>query len=136
MPLPKRSTRCRRAGWSSSFDSTVHQTKSGISFNGNYNYVTISGRTTASGGSNGWWIDFTGATRGPGIEWPNGSNASYNTIEYMDVQGPGNVTYTADGRGIDATPFSSANANKFSHLKIWGWESAVYNAGIDGSIFD
>ncbi|MGZ6249219.1 MAG: hypothetical protein ACXWMC_06365 [Syntrophales bacterium] len=125
------------AGWSSGYDATVHQTGgAGISFSGNYNYIVVSGRTSSSGGSNGWWIDFSGLTYGPGIEWPNGSNASYNTIEYMDLQGPGAVTYTSDGRGIDATPFSSANGNTFSHLKIWGWESGVYNAGIDGSTFE
>ena len=124
------------AGWNTSFDTTVQQVRSGISFNGNYNNITISGRTTSSGGAHGWWINFTGDTSGPGIEWPNGSNASYNTIEYMDVQGPGNITYSSDGRGIDATPFSSATGNTFSHMKIFGWESGVYNVGIDGSTFE
>jgi hypothetical protein len=124
------------AGWSSSYDSTVQQTKAGISFNGSYNYITVSGRATATGTTNGWWINFTGATSGPGIEWPNGSNASYNTIEYVDVQGPGNITYASDGRGIDATPFSSATGNTFRHMKIFGWESGIYNVGINGSTFE
>ncbi|MBI5584176.1 MAG: hypothetical protein HY892_10150 [Deltaproteobacteria bacterium] len=124
------------AGWNGAYDSTVHQTRAKIVFNGNYNYITVSGRTTAAGGAHGWWIDFTGATSGIGIDWPNGSNASYNLIEYVDVQGPGNITYSADGRGIDATPFSSATGNTFSHLKIWGWESAIYNVGLSGSTFE
>lgn len=124
------------AGWNSSFDATVHQYHAGMSFNGNYNYITISGRTTASGGSNGWWIDFQGLTSGPGIEWPNGSNSSYITIEYMDLQGPGNVTYTSDGRGIDDTPFSSATHHTFSHMRIWGWESAVYVVGMNYPLFE
>jgi hypothetical protein len=123
-------------GWSSSFDSTVHQTRAGIYFNGNYNYITISGRKSASGGGNGWWIDFSGASAGPGIEWPNGSNASYNTVEYLDLQGPGNVTYSSDGRGIDLTPFSSATGNTFSHMKIFNWESGVYNVGINSTTFE
>jgi hypothetical protein len=123
-------------GWNSGFESTIHQTRAKILFSGNYNYITVSGRTAGSGGNNGWWIDFTGATSGVGIDWPNGSNASYNIIEYVDVQGPGNITYSSDGRGIDATPFSSATGNTFSHLKIWGWESAIYNVGIESSTFE
>lgn len=124
------------AGWSSGYDATVHQYQKGISFNGNYNYITVSGRTTAAGGTNGWWIDFSGLTRGPGIEWPNGSNSSYITIEYMDLQGPGNVTYSADGRGIDDTPFSSATNHTFSHLKIWNWESGIYACGTNYGLFE
>jgi hypothetical protein len=122
------------AGWSSAYDSTVHQT-GGITF-GSYNYIMISGRTTASGGSNGWWLDFTNRTSGSGIEWPNGSNGSYITIEYMDLQGPGAINYTGDGRGIDDTPFSSASNHTFSHMKIWDWESGAYVAGINNPIFE
>jgi hypothetical protein len=54
----------------------------------------------------------------------------------MDVEGPGQITYSGDGRGIDATPFSGASDNTFSHLKIWDWESGVYNVGINNSIFE
>lgn len=123
-------------GWSSSYNVTIRQTGgNGISM-GNFNYITISGRTTASGGGNGWWIDFTGQTSGPGIEWPNGATASYILIEYMDVQGPGNVTYASDGRGLDLTPFSSATGNTFSHMKIFNWESGIYNVGISASTFE
>ncbi len=129
------------AGWNSNFDSTVHQSRSGVKFNGAYNYIKVSGRTTASGGGYGWWIDFnngrTGATSGIGIDFPNGSNASYNLVEYMELEGPGaKVTYSSDGRGIDATPFSSATGNIFSHLKIHDWESGVYNAGIANSTYE
>jgi hypothetical protein len=122
------------SGWNSSFDSTVHQTRSGITFN-SFNFVTVSGRMTAAGGSNGWWIDFQGATSGTGIEWPNDSTGSNILAEYIDIQGPGHITYSNDGRGIDATPFSSAANNTFSHVAIFGWESGVYNVGIDGTVF-
>ena len=122
------------AGWNASYDSTVRQT-GGVNFGG-YNYITISGRTTASGGSNGWWLDYTSRTSGPGIEWPNGSNGSYITIEYMDLQGPGAINYTGDGRGIDDTPFSSASNHTFSHMKIWDWESGAYIAGMNSPIFE
>jgi hypothetical protein len=112
-----------------------------VRFNGNYNYITVSGRTTTNGGDYGWWVDFnqgrTGRTSGIGIDFPNGSNASYNLVEYMELEGPGaNVTYSSDGRGIDATPFSSATGNTFSHLKIHDWESGVYNAGIANSTYE
>lgn len=124
-------------GWSSSFDDTVHQTNgAGIAFNGDWDYITISGRTTATGGANGWWIDMRGRTQGAGIEIANGASADYNTMEYMDLQGPGAINYTGDGRGIDATPFSSATGNVFSHMRIFDWESAIYHAGINGSTFE
>jgi hypothetical protein len=123
------------SGWNPSFDSTIHQTRSGITFN-SFNFVTVSGRTTAAGGSNGWWIDFQGATSGTGIEWPNDSTGSSILAEYIDIQGPGHITYSNDGRGVDATPFSSAANNTFSHVAIFGWESGVYNVGIDGTVFE
>lgn len=123
------------AGWTSSFDSTVHQTD-GILFNGDWDYITISGRTQASGGSNGWWMDFRGRTAGAGIEIANNASADYNVIEYMDLQGPGNITYSGNGRAIDGTAFSNAEGNVFSHLKIWEWESAIYVAGIHGTVFE
>ncbi|MCI0563572.1 MAG: hypothetical protein MN733_34295 [Nitrososphaera sp.] len=124
-------------GWSASFDASVHQTNgAGIIFNGDWDYITISGRTISAGGNHGWWIDFRGPTAGKGIDIVNGAAADYNTFEYMDLQGPGNINYTGDGRGIDATPFSSATGNVFSHMKIWEWESGVYHAGINGSTFE
>ncbi|MGZ5494060.1 MAG: right-handed parallel beta-helix repeat-containing protein, partial [Thermoanaerobaculia bacterium] len=125
------------AGWSSTFDATVHQVNgAGILFNGDWDYITISGRTTAAGGAHGWWIDLRGRTQGAGIEFANGAGADYNVMEYMDLQGPGYINYTGDGRGIDATPFSSATGNVFSHMNIFDWESAIYHAGINGSTFE
>ena len=124
-------------GWVADFNTTVHQTNgAGVVFSGDWDYITISGRTTAAGGANGWWIDMRGRTQGAGIEFVNGAGADYNTMEYMDLQGPGAINYTGDGRGIDATPFSSATGNVFSHLKIFDWESAIYHAGINGSTFE
>ena len=125
------------AGWTPSFDSTVHQINgAGIAFNGDWDYITISGRTVASGGANGWWIDLQGRTQGSGIEFANGAGADYNIMEYMDLQGPGAINYTGDGRGIDATPFSSATGNVFSHMRIFDWESAIYHVGINASTFE
>jgi hypothetical protein len=123
------------AGWSSSFDTTVHQVKQGFMFNSS-SYVTISGRTTTNGGANGWYIDFLGTTSGPAIEWPNGASSSNVLIEYLHVQGPGEVTYSSDGRGIDDTPFSSASNHTFSHMEIHGWESGAYVAGASNVTFE
>jgi hypothetical protein len=123
-------------GWSSSFDATVQQTGGSGIVMGNYNYITISGRTTAAGGSHGWHINFSGLAGGNGIEWPNGSTGSFIAIEYMDLQGPGSVTYVSDGRGVDDTPFSSATDHTFSHMKIWNWESGVYVVGVTNPTFE
>ncbi len=122
------------AGWSASFDSTVHQQRATISLDGDVDWVVISGRTGAN--TNGWWVDFSGATSGTGIELVNGASADHNTFEYLDLQGPGYVTYTGDGRGIDATPFSTATGNIFRHLTVWNWESAIYLVGADQTVFE
>jgi hypothetical protein len=121
------------AGWNASYDSTVEQRLKGILF-GNYNYITISGRTTASGGDYGWLINFPGVTSGKGIEWPNGSTGSYITVEYTEVRGPDILGFKNDGRGIDDTPYSSATDHTFSHMKIWGWESGIYVAGTNNHV--
>jgi hypothetical protein len=125
------------AGWSSGFASTVQQVNgAGIVFNGDWDYITISGRTAASGGDHGWWIDMRGRSAGAGIEFANGAGADYNTMEYMDLQGPGAINYTGDGRGIDATPFSDAIGNVFRRMRIFDWESAIYHAGMNGTVFE
>jgi hypothetical protein len=111
------------AGWSAAFDATVHLVGSNISFRGDFSYVTISGQVTSASREHGWWIDLSERTAGTGIELANEADASFNLFEYMDVQGPGYVTYTGDGRGVDATPFSSATGNVFSHMAIFDWES-------------
>ena len=125
------------AGWSSDFNATVRQVNAGISILTSVDYNTVSGRTTASGGSHGWFIDFTASTSGTGIYIEGTStDADYNTFEYFDIQGPGDIIYDADGRGVDWTPFSSADHNTVSHAKIWDWESAIYNVGINYSTFE
>jgi hypothetical protein len=129
-------TECTSAdGWNSSFDSTINHYHASIIAN-SYNYITISGATTSSGGTQGWLIDFTGLTSGTGIEWPNGATGSYWSINYIDIQGPGYITYSSDGRGIDATPFSSASHNDFNYCKIHDWESTVYLGGFNYATFD
>jgi hypothetical protein len=125
------------SGWSSSFASTVRQTSgAGIVFNGDWDHIVISGRTSAAGGSHGWWIDMSGRTEGAAIEFVNGASADYNTMEYMDLQGPGSITYSGDGRGIDGTPFSNATGNVFSHMRIFDWETAIIQAGMHGTVFE
>jgi hypothetical protein len=129
-------------GWVSAFDSTVNH----VGANGSVSIVaptgvtaaniTVSGRTTANGGSNGWYINFTGTNGGTGIEFENNSTTSNLVFEYMDNQGPGAVNYPSGGRGVDATPFYSCNNNAFSHMKIWDWESGVYLGGCNGTIFE
>lgn len=127
---------CTQAtGWGTAFDATVHQVRRRITFN-SFNYITVSGRTSATGGTYGWWIDYRGATAGPGVHWPNGSTGSHIVIEYLRVQGPGKITYSADGRGIDDTPFSTATNHTFSHLAIHEWESGVYVAGMSNPTFE
>lgn len=124
------------AGWSSSFDSTVEQYLSSITF-GSYNYITVSGRSSAKPsdfGSYGWLINFPGVTQGKGIEWPNGSTGSYITVEYMEIRGPDILGFTNDGRGVDDTPFSTATNHTFSHVKISGWESGLYVAGTNNHV--
>lgn len=129
------------AGWDAGFDSIIHQVNKGIRIWGDYDYITVSGRAAASGGNHGWWMDYSTATQGSAIEFINGSDADYNLFEYMDIQGPGYITYTSDGRGLDLTPHIpdgpiSATGNIFSHLKIWNWETAVINVGVDNSTFE
>lgn len=123
-------------GWHAGFDSTVHQAGAGIGLLGNWDGITISGRTTAAGGGHGWWIDLRGLTQGTGISFANGATADDNVFEYIDLQGPGAINYTGDGRGIDATPFASATGNLFSHLRIFDWESAISHVGMNGSTFE
>lgn len=118
------------AGWNSAFNSTVVMQRAGIFFNGNRDYITISGRTSENGGNRGWHLNFKGATRGPGMEITNSSDADFITVEYMDLEGPGAVTYTSNGRAIDFTSFSDASDVVVSNVRIFDWESAIYLAGI------
>lgn len=122
-------------GWSAGFDSTITHDSKHISF-GSFNYITVSGATTSSGGAQGWLIDWTGDTAGEGVEWPNGSTGSNINVEWLNIQGPGNITYSSDGRGIDATPFAAASNVTFSHCKIHDWESTCYIGSITSFTFE
>jgi len=124
-------TECTGAtGWSSGYDSDVHQTTHAINF-GSYNYVTVSGRKTAAGSTtidntaNGWWIDYRGLTGGNGIDLATGTG-SYITLEYMKLQGAGHITYTSDSRAINDTGSGPKTYHTFSHMEIFDWESAIY----------
>jgi hypothetical protein len=134
------------AGWSSSYDATINHTGTGSSTaikvlaGTSANYVNVSGRTTASGGNNGWYLNFTatGGNAPSGFDFENGATSIVgNTFEYMDVQGPGNVTYPGGGRGVDLTPYqATCSGNTFSHMKIWDWESGAYGCYCDGTTWE
>jgi hypothetical protein len=134
------------AGWSAGYDSNINHIGSGgspairVSTGTTANYITVSGRTTASGGNNGWHINFsgTGGNAAFGMDFQNGaSSITGNTFEYMDIQGPGNVNYPGGGRGVDLTPYqASCSGNTFSHMKIWDWESGAYACYCDGTTWE
>jgi hypothetical protein len=123
------------SGWSAGFDSTITHDSAEIALN-SFNWLVISGATTASGGAIGWHITWAGDFEGAGVSYVGASTASNIIIEWIEMEGPGNVTYTGDGRGIDATPFSSATNFTVRHCKIHGWESAMYFSGITGVIVE
>jgi hypothetical protein len=123
------------AGWNVAFDATVTHDSAEIALN-SFNWLTFSGATTVSGGAIGWHITWAGDFQGAGLSYVGASTASNIVAEWIDMEGPGNVTYTGDGRGIDATPFSAATNLTIRHCKIHGWESAMYFAGITGVIVE
>ncbi len=125
------------AGWNSGYDATIHQT-GGINLFASNSYVTFSGRTTTNGGNHGWWIDMSGTTGGAGILFGHGYTQTYLTFEYFDVQGPGYITYTSDGRGIDMTPYSGGahTGMTFSHMKLWNFESTIYDVDTTNSTYE
>jgi hypothetical protein len=138
------STECTSAaGWSSGFDATVTQTRADIRIGGGVTakHITVSGRTTADGGNHGWHINYKNATSGVGINFIDNSVTDSLTFEYLDVEGPGYITYSGNGRGIDMTPFPNPYVVQchnitFSHIKIWDWESLIYAGFADGPIFE
>lgn len=133
------STECTSAsGWSSGFDSLITQTGGAcFVFNGNYDYIDITGKTTASGGTDnfanyGWKIDMSGQTEGNGLDV--GAGGSDNcSLEWIEFQGVGEINVTGDNRAIDFTPNSTASGGwRFSHLSIHDWESGVYLVNCTG----
>jgi len=129
------------AGWNAGFNATVTQASSGIVFSDAENdYITISGRTTSSGGDYGWHIDFTGNTQGEGIYIDQSASYDYNTFEYIDIQGPGYVHYTGGGgKGIYINSYGASpegTGNMFSHIKVHGWESGIYNTSIQATTYE
>jgi hypothetical protein len=116
------------AGWSSSFDSTVIQVQSGIRFSGTVDYMTISGRTTASGGGYGWKIYYQNVTTATaGIDFYTGSNTRYLTVEYTEIAGPSNANWTVNAYGVNDAPYKGSNSNHtFSHMSIHGWNTGIF----------
>lgn len=132
-------------GWNSSFDSLVTQRSAQIAYEHNMQFVVISGRITASGGAwgpnlsrgkqCGWLIDMSALTQGNGVAF-NAADDNM-TIEYVELQGAGQITVSGDHRGIDMTPPSgTASGNTFSHLWIHDWESGVYCVGASSPVFE
>lgn len=123
------STACTgAAGWSSGYDSKVVQTNGTITIN-SHNNITISGRTTATGGTHGWHIDKSSYAGDRGIYFPNGSTASNITFEYIEVQGANTYTWKGEGNGIEDRPFTNSSNHTYSHLKVHGWNTPFYILG-------
>ncbi len=122
------------SGWSVALNATIKH--SGSIVNGNGNWYTVSGATSANPaafGSYGWVITKTGTACSSPIDFPNGATASNLKFEYLSLQGPA-ANWTGDCRGIDDTPFSSATNHTFSHLQITGFESGMYVAGTQAHV--
>lgn len=133
------STECTgTTGWNASFASTVTQTSStGISLNGDYNYITISGRTTAEGGTYGWVYDRSSDTTGVGVSITS-TGADYNLVEFIEFKGGGTgVSATGIYRGLNLSVGSgTATYNTFSRCKIHGWATGVMCSGTNYTIFE
>lgn len=123
------------AGWNVAFDAEIVHDAAEIALN-SVDWLIFSGATTSAGGTHGWHIDWSGTFEGAGLSYVGASTASNIVVEWIDMEGPGFVTYTGDGRGVDATPFSAATNLTIRHCKIHGWESAMYFSGITGVIVE
>jgi hypothetical protein len=139
------------SGWSSAFDATVvHGNAGSIDFETNYSGILVSGKTSAAGGTCGgavpapaspdvtgcgWRLSRTATTEGCAI-CVNGGSID-NVLEYMDVIGPGEITYSADGRAVDLTPSVGTATNYlFSHMVMRDWESAIYAVSCSAPTFE
>lgn len=128
------------AGWSSAFDSDINHTSS-IGFTSTPSWIIISGAKVQTGGnvpcddgSCGWKITASGGAWGNAVNWyGSGSN---NTVRWLDLQGAGQINYSADSRAIDMTPSVTCSNNTISHCWIRGWESGVYCVTASAPIFE
>ncbi len=122
------------AGWSSGYDSTIVQTRTGtsITFPSTGSYITVSGRTTASGGTYGWQCNMPGVTVGSVVMFArdstSGTTSNY-TLEYMDLEGVSDpsVANPDDICGIDDRLSRTAGVSyhTYSHIKLWGFSTAI-----------
>lgn len=133
------------SGWSSGFDSLIlHQIsvagRAAINFGTtNSSYITISGRTTAPGGDYGWKIYRPNTYYGMGVEFANSTVTTNITLEYMEIEGPTDPqNATDDLRGIDITPLTGGHNSYslFSHLKIHGWSTGIYDVSSDHNVHE
>lgn len=132
------STECTgAAGWSASYGSTINQNGiTGISATTTTSYITISGRTTATGGSNGWVITNT-SLGGVGIDLMGGTT-NYLLIEYIDVVGGVHTTTSisnSDSRGINDRGGDSTD-HTYSHVNVRGFCSTIYVCGVTNFVFE
>ena len=130
-------------GWSSGYDSTVIQSNSSIQFNaGTNNYITISGRTTASGGGYGWKVDHPDTSSDAlGIVMWSGATVNHLTVEYMELAGPARAVYVSEAwgaRGINDVPYNSSSSyHTFSHMSIHGWNDGIFSvAGVNYNLYE
>jgi hypothetical protein len=122
------------SGWSGSYDATINHTASPAINLNSAQYVTVSGRTTSSGGDYGWYINLTARTEGNAVEATHLGSASHDTIEYVEIRGPGSINHTGDMRGFNFV--GGGNGHIISHCKIWKMESAMYLVGMDDTIIE
>lgn len=121
------------SGWSSSFNSEVIQTNSSIHYSGPYSYITVSGATTASGGTQGWRIYHT-TTNTQAIRWSNDVKSSNTRHEYINMQGPGHTALDDASRGIQI--LGVGDNHTFSHCNIYGFGNGVYVGWTSGFVFE
>jgi hypothetical protein len=133
------------SGWNSSFDSLITHRPGGIVFDADDAYIIISGKTTASGGihsikpvrgsQHGWLLSRSASTEGAGVEWAGGSDNC--TIEFLELEGAGEINISGDMRAFDMTPSSgTASGNIISHCWAHDWESFGYCVGASSPIFE
>ncbi len=124
------------AGWSSGYDSTVIQNPTGataITFPSTGSYITVSGRTTSSGGTYGWQANMPSSTTvGSLVMFARNSTSgatSYYTLEYMDLEGVSNPSVASpdDICGIDdrLSNYPSVSYHTYSHIKLWGFSTGI-----------
>lgn len=121
-------------GWSSSYDATINHTASPAVNWASAQYVTVSGRTTASGGDYGWYINLTGRTEGNAVHSLYTGSGAHNTLEYTEIRGPGAIKHTGDMRAFNYV--GGGPGHVISHCKVSKMESCIYLVGMNDTIIE